>query len=367
MALRGGAAIVPAMHSAPSLPATSWLSGLSRQRIVTAIVLGIVVGLVLNPIFITPLLELMARTVVLSLLLMLAYTMAGNWRQRRVPVWVVQLFAVCLAAPVGTFAVYVASTGGDLAAFLGNEYRIAGFAWIAGTAIGVGVLFALGAMVREREALAQAQRLQFELERTTLERQALDAQLRMLRAQIEPHFLFNTLANVQALVESGSPRAASVLSSLIAYLRAAMPKLRADDGTLGDELQLVRAYLELMHLRMPDRLEIALDVPPPLERVRFPSMAVLTLVENAVRHGIDPSERGGRIEVGARRDGDTLHVWVADSGVGLDPSAVPGLGLANLRQRLSALYGAGGRLELSEAPGGGLRAEIAIPAAAETP
>jgi len=294
------------MHSAPSLPATSWLSGLSRQRIVTAIILGIVVGLVLNPIFITPLLELMARTVVLSLLLMLAYTMAGNWRQRRVPVWMVQLFAVCLAAPVGTFAVYVASTGGDLAAFLGNEYRIAGFAWIAGTAIGVGVLFALGAMVREREALARAQRLQFELERTTLERQALDAQLRMLRAQIEPHFLFNTL-------------------------------------------------------------EIALDVPPPLERVRFPSMAVLTLVENAVRHGIDPSERGGRIEVGARRDGDTLSVWVADSGVGLDPSAVPGLGLANLRQRLSALYGAAGRLELSEVPGGGLRAEIAIPAAAGAP
>ena len=355
------------MHSAPSLPATSWLSGLSRQRIVTAIVLGIVVGLMLNPIFITPLLELMARTVVLSLLLMLAYTMAGNWRQGRVPVWVVQLITVCLAAPLGTFAVYVASTGGDLAAFLGNEYRIAGFAWIAGTAIGVGVLFALGAMVREREALAQAQRLQFELERTTLERQALDAQLRMLRAQIEPHFLFNTLANVQALVESGSPRAAPVLSSLIAYLRAAMPKLRADDGTLGDELQLVRAYLELMHLRMPDRLEIALDVPTPLQRVRFPSMAVLTLVENAVRHGIDPSERGGRIEVGARRDGDTLRVWVADSGVGLDPSAVPGLGLANLRQRLSALYGTAGRLDLSEAPGGGLRAEIAIPAAAETP
>jgi len=129
----------------------------------------------------------------------------------------------------------------------------------------------------------------------------------------------------------------------------------------------VRAYLDLMHLRMPDRLEIALDVPPPLERVRFPSMAVLTLVENAVRHGIDPSERGGRIEVGARRDGDTLSVWVADSGVGLDPSAVPGLGLANLRQRLSALYGAAGRLELSEVPGGGLRAEIAIPAAAGAP
>ena len=353
------------MSSSSPVPATSWLSGLSRQRIATAVVLGVAVGLMLNPIFITPLLELMARTVVLSMLLMLAYTLAGNWQQRVVPVWVVQLVAVCLAAPLGTFAVYVASAGGDISAFLGNAYRIAGFAWIAGSAIGVGVLFALGAMVREREALAQAQRLQFELERSTLERQALDAQLRMLRAQIEPHFLFNTLANVQALVESGSPRAGPVLGSLVAYLRAAMPKLRGDDGTLGDELQLVRAYLELMHLRMPDRLTIAIEAEPRLERLRFPSMALITLVENAVRHGIDPSERGGRIEVGAREEGGTLRVWVADSGVGLDPNAVPGTGLANLRQRLAAIAGAAARLELSEVPGGGVRAEFALPAGAE--
>jgi signal transduction histidine kinase len=362
LAPSAGAAIVVDMPTSPFAATTSWLSGLSRQRIVTAIVLGIAVGLMLNPIFITPLFELMARTVVLSMLLMLAYTLAGNWRQQVVPVWVVQLVAVCLTAPLGTFAVYMASAGGDISAFLGNEYRIAGFTWIAGSAIGVGVLFALGAMVREREALAQAQRLQFELERSTLERQALDAQLRMLRAQIEPHFLFNTLANVQALVESGSPRAAPVLSSLIAYLRAAMPKLRADDGTLGDELQLVRAYLELMHLRMPDRLEAAIAIEPRLERLRFPSMALLTVVENAVRHGIDPSERGGCIEVGAREEGGRLRVWVADSGVGLDPGTSPGTGLANLRQRLTAMYGAAGRLELSEAPGGGVRAEIAMPA-----
>ncbi len=343
-------------------PRASWFSGLSRARIGTAIGLGIAGALMLKPIFITPLIELMARTVLLSLLLMLAYTLAGNWRQRLVPVWVAQIGAIALAAPLATFVLYVASSGGDVTAFLGNEYRRAGFAWIAGTSVVVGLLFALGAIVREREARAEAQALQFELERATLERQALDAQFKLLHAQIEPHFLFNTLANVQALVETGSARAAPVLRSLIAYLRAAMPRLRAGDGTLADELALVRAYLELMHLRMPDRLQYTLAVPQALTGVRFPSMALLTLVENAVRHGIDPAEQGGRIEVGARADGVRLLLWVADSGVGLDPNATPGTGLAHLRERLAAFYGSAARLDLLVAEPHGLRAELVLPA-----
>src|SRR5262249_21315654 len=137
---------------------------------------------------------------------------------------------------------------------------------------------------------ARAQELKFALERSTLEKQALDARLSLLQAQIEPHFLFNTLANVQELVESGSPRAAPVLQSLISYLRAAMPRLHDGEPTLGNEEDLVRSYLELMHMRMPDRLQVAIDVDPALRAQRFPSMALLTLVENAVRHGIDPSE-----------------------------------------------------------------------------
>ena len=133
----------------------------------------------------------------------------------------------------------------------------------------------------------------------TLQRQAADAQLKVLQSQVEPHFLFNTLANVQALVESGSPRAAPVLGSLIAYLRAAMPQLHQGAPTLGQEEALVRSYLELMQMRMPDRLAFALDIDPALRGVRLPPMTLLTLVENAVRHGIDPSEAGGRIDVGA--------------------------------------------------------------------
>jgi len=156
--------------------------------------------------------------------------------------------------------------------------------WIAGCALAVGLLVAFGALVRERDALARSQALQFEIERGRLERQALDARLAVLTAQIEPHFLFNTLANVQALVDSGSPRAAPVLKSLIAYLRAAMPKLQEGGlSALSDELDLVRAYLDLMHLRMPDRLQ----------REEF----LVTVHYEAKRAGLDPQLVLGLIQV----------------------------------------------------------------------
>jgi LytS/YehU family sensor histidine kinase len=240
---------------------------------------------------------------------------------------------------------------------------LSGFILIASCALVIGPLLALGALYRERDAQARSQSLQFALEKSMLERQALDAQLRLLHAQIEPHFLFNTLANVQALVESGSPQAAAVLTSLIAYLRGAMPQLHDDAATLANEIGLVRAYLELMHMRMPDRLRFEIRVPDDLNPVRFPPMALLTLVENAIRHGIDPSEQGGQVEIGAQRDPDgRVRVWVADSGVGMSEQAAPGTGLTNLRARLRAFYGESAQVELIEQPPHGLRAELVFQA-----
>jgi sensor histidine kinase YesM len=274
---------------------------------------------------------------------------------------VAQVLAVALAAPLATLLVYLLSVGGRLSAFTSVPERISGFVWISGTGLVIGLVVALGALYRERDAQARSQALQFELERTTLERQALDSRLSLLQAQIEPHFLFNTLANVQALVESGSPRAAPVLKSLIAYLRAAMPRLHGETATLGSEEALVRAYLELMLMRMPDRLQYELKVDPALRGLRFPPMALLTLVENAVRHGIDPTERGGRIEAGAARAADgSVCVWVCDSGAGLAGSAQPGTGLTNLRERLRAFFGRDAQLLLSSAEPHGLRAEISF-------
>jgi hypothetical protein len=346
-------------------PARGWMRAL---RLITTGKVGITIGFavvvaaLLNPIFVVPFTALLGRTVFIAMMLLLAFTLAGQWRLAWLPRWVVQALAVALTAPLATFIVYLLSVGGDVQSFLHNEARVAGFLWITGSGLFVGTVLALAALYRERDAQARAQALQFALEKATLERQALDARLATLRAQIEPHFLFNTLANVQALVESGSPRAAPVLQSLVAYLRAAMPQLAGSDETLGAEANRVRAYLELMHLRMPDRLgfEVALD--PAVASERFPSMGLLTLVENAIRHGIDPGEQGGRIEVGARRDAVSgeLRVWVADSGVGMDIAAAPGTGLTNLRERLEVFYGGRARFELSENAPHGLRAEIAI-------
>jgi signal transduction histidine kinase len=357
-------------HPSPQRAPTRWLAGLGARRIAMALGLATLMTVLLSPVFITPFWDLLARALLIALALTLAYTLAGNWPQTLVPRWHVQMLAVVLLAPVCAAVDGLYDTHGDVRELLANRQLMRGFHWVAFSSLSVGLIATLAALVREREAQANAQALRFALERETLERQALDAQLRVMTAQIEPHFLLNTLANVQALVEGGSPRAAPVLRSLIAYFRAAMPRLRQSRSTLADELALARSYLEVMEMRIPDRLSFSVDVPADLQAFAFPSMALLTLVENAVRHGIDPAERGGRIAIGARRDGALVRVWVEDSGVGLDPKAPVGVGLANLRQRLQAFYGPAARLELTESAAGGaegqvaagLRAELVLPA-----
>jgi signal transduction histidine kinase len=340
-------------------PHPPWLTALTLRRVMIALLLAVAVAAALNPLFITPFTVLLGRTLVIAMVLLVVFIAAGRWRQSWMPSWLVRVLAVAIATPLATFVVYLPAVGGDISAVLSNENRLSGFMLIAGCGLVIGPLLALGALYRERDAQARNQSLQFALERSTLERQALDARLRLLHAQIEPHFLFNTLANVQALVESGSPQAATVLASLTAYLRAAMPRFDNDKATLGDELAQVRAYLELMHLRMPDRLRFELQVPDELFGLRFPPMALLTLVENAIRHGVDPSEQGGAIEVGARREpAGAVHVWVADSGVGMSETASPGTGLSNLRARMKAFYGESAELVLTEQAPHGLRAEL---------
>jgi LytS/YehU family sensor histidine kinase len=252
------------------------------------------------------------------------------------------------------------SVGGRVRELVESEPRMLGFIVLSVSSLVLGWLITLAAQLREREARARALSLQLELQRSQAEKQAVDARLALLQGQIEPHFLFNTLANVQALVETGSPHAAEVLKSLIAYLRAAMPRLHDQQPTLGSELALVRSYLELMRMRLPDRLSYTLRVDPGLHDLPLPTMALLTLVENAVRHGIDPAEDGGAIDVGAERSGEVTRVWVADSGAGMAEHAQPGTGLPNLRARLAGFYDGKAELVLSEAQPSGLRAEIVI-------
>jgi len=356
-----------ATASAPVVrPAVQAIVGaLTWKRAAIAATLALLIAALLNPVFAVPFWVLLGRMVFIAGLLLVTFAFVGTWHPPGIPRWLAQVLAVVIAAPVATLLAYVPSIDFNFANFLGHEGRIWGFIYITGTVLFIAPLLALGALYRERDAQARAAQLGFALEKSTLEKEALDTRLKLLQAQIEPHFLFNTLANVQALVESGSPQAAPVLKSLIAYLRAAMPRLSAGTSTLADELALVRSYLELMQMRMPDRLRFTIDVPADIAAREFLPMSVLTLVENAVRHGIDPSENGGRIDISARREADgSIRVIVADTGAGMNPSALPGTGLTNLESRLRGFFGAAGRLELHEARPHGLSAEIVFPAQA---
>jgi len=337
----------------------------SRRQLALAVALALAGAVAINPITMNPFVEVLGETLFVAMVLLFGYKVAGAWRQTWLPRWVAQVLAIALGAALSPLVVQMLSVHGDFSAFIGSPHNVRGYVLVTFGAAIVGTLFALGALYRERDAQARAEALQFALERETLQRQATDARLHLLAAQIEPHFLLNTLANVQQLVESGSPRAVPVFRSLIAYLRAAMPQLHQRTATLGDEERLVRAYLELMLMRMPDRLAFTVEIEPALRALPFPQMGLLTLVENAIRHGIDLSCEGGRIEVGARRgEGSEVHLWVVDTGVGLTEGAGTGTGLRNLQERLLAFFGPGAGVALSAQSPHGVRADIRVTHAA---
>ena len=175
------------------------------------------------------------------------------------------------------------------------------------------------------------------------------ARLQLLRAQIEPHFLFNTLANVRSLARIDRLAAIAMLDHLMRYFSEALPKLRQEESALSDELLLIDAYLRIHQIRMGSRLTYELQVPEQLAVERIPTMLLLTLVENAVKHGINPALDGGSIRVSASRESGNLVLKVTDSGKGLSATAGHGTGLANIRRRLSMLYGDEAVLSLTPA------------------
>jgi sensor histidine kinase YesM len=204
-----------------------------------------------------------------------------------------------------------------------------------------------------------------QIENATLGTEFEHARLQMLRSQIEPHFLFNTLANVRTLAQSDRAAAVEMLDNLMRYLAAALPKLRQDDSSLGEEMQLVDAYLSLFRVRMGTRLSFVVALPPDLASLRVPTMMLLTLVENALKHGINPAIEGGFIRVSATRSGSSLIIKVADSGSGISEQHVhgTGTGLANVRLRLMMQYGETAILSLARAEPRGVVAAITLPIA----
>jgi signal transduction histidine kinase len=195
-----------------------------------------------------------------------------------------------------------------------------------------------------------------------LERTVVEARMEALQAQIEPHFLFNTLASIDQLILTDPPRASRMQQSLIRYLRSAMPRMREGSRpTLGQQVELSRAFLEIMAVRMEERLEPVVTVADGLKSAVFPSMMLQTLVENAIKHGLEPEAAGGRLEIAAEVVDGRLAVHVIDTGVGFKPKGDAGVGLANIRERLEALYDGRAELIISVPKEGGTCATIKVP------
>ncbi|HYF21524.1 MAG TPA: histidine kinase [Ramlibacter sp.] len=194
------------------------------------------------------------------------------------------------------------------------------------------------------------------------QRHASEARLKLLETQLEPHMLFNTLANLRALIGIDPPRAQEMLDRVIAYLRATLDASRATTHPLQAEFDRLRDYLELMSIRMGPRLACELHLPPELARVPVPTLLLQPLVENAIQHGLEPRVEGGRLHVAARREGPQLVLDVLDTGVGLGgPVRGTGFGVAQVRERLATLYGAGAAFELRDGDFGGTHATIRLP------
>jgi LytS/YehU family sensor histidine kinase len=183
----------------------------------------------------------------------------------------------------------------------------------------------------------------------------------VLEAQIEPHFLFNTLANVKRLYEIDPANGARMLQNLKAYLAVALPQMRENASTLGREMAHVTAYLDIQKIRMGRRLAFAIDLPESLRDARMPALMLLTLVENAIKHGLNPLREGGAITIRAARQGDRLQVAISDTGRGFVQTSGGGTGLANIRARLTALYGNRASLALAQNAPHGITATIEIP------
>jgi signal transduction histidine kinase len=206
-------------------------------------------------------------------------------------------------------------------------------------------------------------------EAESLKRQVVEARMAAMQAQVEPHFLFNTLASIDHLIETDPPRASQMQKNLIALLRASMPTMRETASKangvrdLGRELAVIRPYLEILKVRMEERLAFRIDVPEGLHSAEFPPMMIQTLVENAIKHGLEPKPEGGSLELKAQIVHGKLQVTVADTGLGFGRAATAGtgVGLAHIRERLQLLYGPKAALTVAENPVGGTVVTIVVP------
>jgi sensor histidine kinase YesM len=199
------------------------------------------------------------------------------------------------------------------------------------------------------------------IKRLSSEKEALEAKLRLLQAQIEPHFLFNTLSNVLSLIDRDPVKGKSMLTDLIHYLRTSLSRTLPDKTTLNQEMEIIRAYLNIQKIRMGERLHLTIEVSDAARLYPFPPMLLQPLVENAVKHGLEPQMEGGEIIIKTTEEDDIMRIEVTDTGPGFSSFQKTGVGIANVRERILLLYGEKGRLILEENKPHGVRATIEVP------
>jgi len=307
--------------------------------------------------------EMMIIAVIVALAVVATCNLVPARPSRRYPA---VALAVAVSSLVGVVIWLAVSTGG--AFDLEQEGVTSPLAEVVEVILGNWLLYGLQCAIFAvvyvfiREADESVERaLQAERDRALFVQRMDEARLRMLQAQIEPHFLFNTLANVRRLYETSPGDAVTMLDNLMRYLAVALPQMRESDSTLGREADLTESYLNIQRIRMGNRLAFDIAIPEPLRNERVPAMMLLTLAENAIKHGLAPLPEGGQVRISATVSGNELQMRVEDSGRGFTQSSGGGTGLANIRARLAAVYGPAGRLTLARNTPRGIAAMIAVP------
>jgi sensor histidine kinase YesM len=282
-----------------------------------------------------------------------------------------KLIHISLLAPIA--AVFIAILiGAALDRYYGNDLQQTFYLRFQGTLVAglsAGLLYAaiVGVIVylRTQHVAVANRRLSSEKQQSEVSRQLVETRLRMLQAQIEPHFLFNSLASAQQLAQKGAPDAAKLIGHLVRFLRTSIPSMRDDKAALKQEFEQISAYLAIMQTRMGERLAFTVAAAPEVERYELPPALVMTLAENAIKHGIEPAADGGRIDINACIENGKLLITVADTGVGLnakrDQEVGGGMGLSNIAQRLQVIYGDAAKVRLDQNSPQGCVASLSLP------
>lgn len=349
--------LMPSLIFTPNRP--DWLKNILKDTL-TVLILTTLVGLSISVMSDKTLMHSLryAWSIGLSILI-ISYILCdfGNKQKKT-------LFVYVLAVPLGGLigvAIGAKLNGGNVFDILINYPQGLTTSVVSALLFGTAITYYFYSRNRIAESETQIQREKARQARN--EQKLVEIELSILQAQIEPHFLFNTLSNVLALIENDSKKASTMLEALTLFLRASLKRTRMSTGTLRDELNLVDSYLTIHAIRMRDRLSFNINVSLELLDLTLPPLLIQPLVENAIRHGLEPMKEKGAITITAKSDDQSLIIEVADTGHGLNTESKndKGIGLNNVRQRLHSLYKNRARLELLENKPHGVRARVYIP------